>query len=166
MCHSSTVLVVSCNHDVCIMCTSFVPLDPTLTHENVSKVTATLGEDKLANVLDVPLSKQKEFRQQSSTTVEYRKKVIDYFLKYSHLASWSDVSSRLYRWEHHEALAAVREFIKGTSGKSSQGRRNRSGWSGFGRTNICEKRGRGKLCTNAIVCVSMRKRRRTHPRVN
>ena len=82
-------------------------------------VTATLGKDKLANVLDVPLSKQKEFQQQSSTTVEYRNKVIDYFLKYSQLASWCDVSSRLYRWEHHEALAAVREFIKGTSGKSS-----------------------------------------------
>ena len=79
-------------------------------------VTATLGEDKLADVLYVPRSK---FRQQSSTTVEYRNIVIDYFLKYSHFASWSDVSSRLYKWEHHEALAAVREFIKGTSGKSS-----------------------------------------------
>ena len=82
-------------------------------------VTATLGEDKLANVLDVPLSKQKEFRQQSSTTVQYSNKVIDYFLKYSYLASWSDVSSRLYYREHHEALAVAIEFIEGTSGKSS-----------------------------------------------
>ena len=82
-------------------------------------VTATLGEDKLADVLEVPVSKREEFQQQSSTTVEYRNKVIDYFLKYSYLVSWSDVSSRLYYREHHEALAAVREFIKGTSGKSS-----------------------------------------------
>ena len=82
-------------------------------------VTATLGEDDLADVLDVPRSKREEFRHHSSTTVEYRNKVIDYFLKYSHFASWSDVSSRLYWLDHHEALAAVREFIKGTSGKSS-----------------------------------------------
>ena len=65
------------------------------------------------------MSKLEEFRQQSYTTVEYRNKVIDYFLKYSHYSSWSDVSGRLYKWEQHEALAAVREFIKGTSGKSS-----------------------------------------------
>ena len=78
-------------------------------------VTATLGEDDLAGVLWVPMSK----REQSSTTVEYRNKVVDYFLKYSPYASWSDVSSRLYKWERHEALAAAREFINGTSGKSS-----------------------------------------------
>ena len=77
-------------------------------------VTATLGEDKLAFVLDVPLSKLEEFRQQS---VEYRKKVVDYFLKYSYYSSWSDVSSLLYSEDHHEALAKAREFIKGTSGK-------------------------------------------------
>ena len=82
-------------------------------------VTATLGEDILAHVLKVPRRKEEEFRKQSSTTVEYRNKVIDYFLKYSHFASWSDVSSLLYYWEKHEALAAAREFIKGTSGKSS-----------------------------------------------
>ena len=82
-------------------------------------VTATLGEDKLAFVLNVYGSKLEEFQLQSSTTVEYRNKVIDYFLKYSHFASWSDVSNRLYRREHHEALAKAKEFIKGTSGKSS-----------------------------------------------
>ena len=82
-------------------------------------VTATLGEDKLAVVLNVPGSKQEEFRQQSSTTVEYRNKVIDYFLKYSYFASWSDVSGLLYFQEQHEALAMAREFIKETSGKSS-----------------------------------------------
>ena len=85
----------------------------------MSKVTATVGEDDLAGVLRVPVSKEEEFQQHSSTTVEYRNKVIDYFLKYSHLASWSDVSSHLYWKEHHEALAAVREFITGTSGKLS-----------------------------------------------
>ena len=82
-------------------------------------VTATLGEVKLAGVLEVPVSKREEFQLESSTTVEYRNKVIDYFLKYSHLATWSDVSSLLYSEDHHEALAAVREFIKGTSGESS-----------------------------------------------
>ena len=31
---------------------------------------------------------------------------------------------------------------------------------------VLAKRGRVKLCTNAIMSVSMRKRRRTHTRVN
>ena len=65
------------------------------------------------------MRKREEFQQQSSTTVEYRNKVIDYFLKYSYIASWSDVSSHLYFEEQDEALAFAREFIKGTSGKSS-----------------------------------------------
>ena len=50
----------------------FVSLEPTMTSDIISKVVATLGEDKLGVVLDVPESKREEFRQQSSTTADYR----------------------------------------------------------------------------------------------
>ena len=65
------------------------------------------------------MSKREEFHKQSSTAVEYRNKVVDYFLKYSHNTSWSDVSSLLYGSEHDEAVEEARKFIKGTSGESS-----------------------------------------------
>ena len=67
--------------------------------------------------LNIPRNKWEELRQQSSTTAEYRERLIDYFLKYSEDASWSDLAGRLYYYEQHEAVAAARKFIKGTPGK-------------------------------------------------
>ena len=79
--------------------------------------TVTFKEDDLEKILFIPVSKMEELRQQSSTTAEYREGLIDYFLKYSELASWSDLAGRLYYFEQHEAVVAARRFIKGTPGK-------------------------------------------------
>ena len=88
-----------------------------MTGDIISKVVATLGEDKLGVILDVPESKRKEFRQQSSTTTDYRLRLIDYFIKYSHRAGWSDLTSRLYCNDQPAAVEAARAFI--TPGKTS-----------------------------------------------
>ena len=80
-------------------------------------VTVTVKEDDLENILSIPKSKREELQQQSSTTAEYREGLIDYFLNYSEYASLSDLASRLYSVEQHEAVAAARKFIKGTPGK-------------------------------------------------
>ena len=98
----------------------FLPADPSLTHKNVSTVTATV---KLKNhelgmrILDVPFSKRDEIHQLSSTTYQERERLICYFINYSEYASWSDLAGRLYYREHHEALSAVKRFIKRTIGK-------------------------------------------------
>jgi hypothetical protein len=97
---------------------SFVSLEPTMTSDNISKVVATLGEDELGGVLNVPESKMKEFRQQSSTTADYRQRLIDYFIKYSPWAGWSDLASRLYRYEQPAAVEAARAFITQTPGET------------------------------------------------
>ena len=88
-----------------------------MTSDNISKVVATVGEDKLGFVLDVPKSKRKEFRQQSSTTADYRQRLINYFIKYSPWASWSDLTSRLYCNEQLAAVEAARVFTTQTPGK-------------------------------------------------
>ena len=89
-----------------------------MTSENISKVVATLGDDKLGDVLDMPGSKGKEFRQQSSTTADYRQRLIDYFIKYSPWASWSDLASRLYTYDQFSLVEAARPFSTQTPGKT------------------------------------------------
>ena len=88
-----------------------------MTSDNISKVVTTLGEDKLENVLNVPESKREEFQQQSSTTADYRQRLIEYFIKYSPWADWSDLTSRLYHCEQPAAVEAARAFITQTPGK-------------------------------------------------
>ena len=90
-----------------------------MTSDNIFKVVATVGEDKLGGVLYVPSSKGVEFRQQSksTTTADYRLRLIDYFIKYSPWAGWSDLTGMLYRYEQPTAVEAARVFITQTPGK-------------------------------------------------
>ena len=94
-----------------------VSLDPTMTSDNISKVVGTVGKDKLGEVLYVPENKEEEFRQQSSTTADYRQRLIQYFIKYSPHASWSELASVLYYFDHPAAVEAARAFITQTPGK-------------------------------------------------
>ena len=79
--------------------------------------TMTVKENNLGDSLNIPRNKWEELQQQSSTTAEYRERLIDYFLKYSEYASWSDLAGLFYYKKQHEAVAAARRFIKGTPGK-------------------------------------------------
>ena len=73
--------------------------------------TASVQEDILGQYILYLLHIK---RQQKSS---YRQAVIDYFIKYSPYASWTWLASRLYWREEHEALSAVKKFIKRTRGK-------------------------------------------------
>ena len=88
-----------------------------MTSDSISKVVATVGEDELEDVLYVPESKRKEFQQQSSTTADYRQRLINYFIRYSHWADWSDFTRRLYFHEQPAAVEAARAFITQIPGK-------------------------------------------------
>ena len=76
--------------------------------------TASVKEDKLGNILWVSQNKLEEIRQQKS---KYQESVIYYFMIYSPYASWTWLAGRLYLYGEHEALSAVKKFIKGTRGK-------------------------------------------------
>ena len=99
---------------------SLVSTDPTLTHANISTVTATvpLQDNKLGSeILLVPQSKCKEIDQQSSSAVEERARLIHYYLNYSEYASWSDLAGNLYCSQYHDSLSAARRFIKTEPGE-------------------------------------------------
>ena len=81
-------------------------------------VTATVDGDRLAkDILQVPDSIQKEIRKKTSISADFREGVIEYYLQYSHRATWSKLAGELYYRECGEALAATRRFIKRTPGK-------------------------------------------------
>ena len=82
-------------------------------------VTATLDDNQLKYCLQVPGSIQDEIREKTSTSAEYRERVIEYYHQYSPCASWGDLAGELYYYtcKCPEALAAARRFIKRTPGK-------------------------------------------------
>ena len=81
-------------------------------------VTATVEDDQLGSCLQVPYSIQDEIRDKTSTSSEYRERLIEYYHQYSPCASWGDLAGELYYYNCPEALAAARRFIKRTPGKS------------------------------------------------
>ena len=89
-----------------------------MTRDNISKMVATVGEDTLGDIFGVPKSKKEEFQQQSSITADYRQRLVDYFIKYSPWASWSDLAGRLYRYSTSETVEAARAFITQPPGKT------------------------------------------------
>ena len=103
--HEISVYIVHvCIHTI----VSLFSTDPTLTHANISTVTATvpasvpLEDDELGwMVLRVPDSKCKEIHQQSSTVAKERERLIHYYLNTSPFASWSCLAGRLYHGQHH-----------------------------------------------------------------
>ena len=84
-------------------------------------VTATVKDDRLEGYLGyclrVPYSEQREIREKTSTSAEYREGLINYFIRNSPYATWSGLSGRLYSEQCPEAVAAARRFIKRTPGK-------------------------------------------------
>ena len=81
-------------------------------------VTATVDNDTLAGgILLVPNFIVDEMRKKTSTSAEFREGAINYYMQYSHRATWDELAGELYYWECGEALAAARRFIKRTPGK-------------------------------------------------
>ena len=93
-------------------------LDHSLTHQNISTVTATVDVEELAgDILLLPQSIHFKTKRKTSTTADFRERIIEYYVKYSPHASWTELAGRLYYMECHEALAAAKKFIKRTPGK-------------------------------------------------
>ena len=78
-------------------------------------VTATLNDEQLG--FRVPLTISDKIRVNSSSSAEYRERVIDYYIQFSPHATWSGLAEQLYANEYTEALAAAKRFIKRTPGK-------------------------------------------------
>ena len=96
----------------------FHHVDPTFTSENVSTVLASVVDMvTLRQSLVVPPRKLEEIQQQSSTVAQQRETLANYCIRFSEYASWTDLANGLHLWEHHEAVATAKTFIKQTPGK-------------------------------------------------
>ena len=92
--------------------------DHSFTHQNISIVTTTVGDDELAdNILLVPDSIRNEITGRTSTSADFRERVIEYYIQYSPYATWAELAGELYYEEYGEALAAAKRFINRTPGK-------------------------------------------------
>ena len=88
----------------------------------MSEVIATLSDTDVATVLNVPLCVQLKHRPWS---IDYRRRILDHFMRYSHFANWKMLSSHLHREEHHVAELAARRFISGIRGNHTYKQPNR-----------------------------------------
>ena len=81
-------------------------------------VTATVDDNKLADdILLVPSSILHTIRGKTSTSADFRERVIEYYIQYSPYANWPELAGELYYWKCGEALDEARRFIKRTPGK-------------------------------------------------
>ena len=72
---------------------------------------------KLGEALLVPPRKIGDIQLQRSTVAQKRKALIDYFIKYSEFASWTELANSLYQRGHYEAMTTAKAFIKQTPGR-------------------------------------------------
>ena len=87
-------------------------LDSTLTVDSVFRVVeAVSSEDKVFDVLDVPLRRQNEIWQDNSCDAERRMAVVKWWLSFSPSASWTWLARQLYYREEKRALEIISEFI-------------------------------------------------------
>ena len=94
----------------------YPPPDPSLT---CSRVLTTLdsveddmnGDDELEYCLQIPDKIIKEMREQSSSAIIYRKKLVKYWLKYHPNASWERLAGELLFNDQKQALDEVKKNI-------------------------------------------------------
>ena len=81
--------------------------------ENVREVMAEVGEWwSVGNALGVPLSKQLEINQQSSTKREKCLALGDYWVNTDPDASWKRLARSLYRHGEKRALAVAKQYLQ------------------------------------------------------
>ena len=87
--------------------------DPTLTVENVREVMAEVTDWwRVGTDLGVPLSKQWEIHQQSSTEREKSLALGDYWVNTAPDASSERLATKLYRMGEHRAVAVTKQYLQ------------------------------------------------------
>ena len=79
--------------------TCYSPPDPSLTCQSVSAALQTVEDgydidgtiiygDSLEGILNIPFSKKREIREESTGAHQYREKIVHYYIKTNPNASW------------------------------------------------------------------------------
>ena len=98
--------------------TSYLYPDASLTVSNIYQATSTVDYGRLNDCLDVPNSVYYQIDTNPSYPTEEKKReaIITYFLNTIPLASWATLAGKLYYWEEHVSLEAVRKYLHHTTG--------------------------------------------------
>ena len=98
--------------------TCYSPPDPSLTCQSVSAALQTVkdgydsgGINLLEYILDIPHSKRREIREESTGAHQYREKIVHYYIKTNPNASWDGLAGKLLCDEKNEALENVKRNI-------------------------------------------------------
>ena len=95
--------------------TSYLYPDASLTVSNIYQATSTVDYESLNDCLDVPDSVYFQINA-NPTEEKKREAIITYFLNTIPLASWATLAGKLYYWEEHVSLEAVRKYLHHTTG--------------------------------------------------
>ena len=90
------------------------PSDPTLTVEKVTEVMGEVGDwNWVGIILDVPMFKRIEIKQQSSTEREKSRAVGEYWVNYVPHASWEGLATALYVGGEERAavMANLKQYL-------------------------------------------------------
>ena len=101
-------------HLVSMLC---FPLDASLTLPKVLAAVRTVDVGRLGKVLEVPLTKRDEVKQQSASAEERREGLVKYHLDTFPNPSWEHMGGRLLHWEEDAAMEKVKVHIKPTEGE-------------------------------------------------
>ena len=71
-----------------------------------------LDDEELENVVFVPDNKRDQFRQQSSSSEEYRAQLINYMMIYDANCTWEELAGMCFYWEKEKALEEVKKHFQ------------------------------------------------------
>ena len=102
--------------------TCYSPPDPSITCQSVSAALQTVEDrydidgtiiygDSLEGILDIPFSKKREIRAESTGVDQYREKIVHYYIKTNPNASWDGLAGRLLFRKKNQALENVKRNI-------------------------------------------------------
>ena len=98
----------------------YSPPDASLTCQSVSAALQTVKDsydiggiyvNSLENILNIPFSKEREIRVESTGVDQYREKIVHYYIKTNPNASWDGLAGRLLYSEKNQALENVKRNI-------------------------------------------------------
>ena len=98
--------------------TCYSPPDPSLTCQSVLATLQTVkdGYDiddsrSLEYILNIPLSKRMEIKQDSTSADQYREKLVRYYIKTNSNASWDGLAGKLLYLKKKQVLDKVKKNI-------------------------------------------------------
>ena len=111
------VLVMGENQQLHLVSMLYFPSDASLTLPKVLAAVRTVDVGRLEYVLQVPLNKSYEVKQQSASDEKRREGLVKYYMDTHPNTSWEHLGGELLYWEEEAAMEEVKVHTKPTEGE-------------------------------------------------